>query len=152
MMLPQIASLALNRSTNTNIKTSVKTGKSFLFDFKQGDFIVKDGKIVEIDDTEALKVWIEKILRTEKFRFKVYEKQNRNSEYGINIYDLIIGKTYPKSFIEAEIKREVTDALLRNPLIKSLSNWSIEQDNPMLKIAFKVNLANGETFSQEVNY
>lgn len=153
MMLPQIANLDLNSTINTNSKTSTnKAGKSFLFDFKNGDFVVKDGKLVQVTDIEALEVWIEKILRTEKFKFKVYEKKNRNQEYGINIYDLIIGNTYPNSFIDAEIKREVTDALLRNPLIKSLDNWSIVKDNPTLKVAFRVNLTNGETFSQEVSY
>ncbi len=48
-------------ATNVEMLTA---GKSFLFDFKAGDFVVRDGKLVECDGMDAIKVWIEKILRT----------------------------------------------------------------------------------------
>ena len=32
--------------------------KSFLFDFDTGDFNVRDGKLIECDGIEAVKVWI----------------------------------------------------------------------------------------------
>ena len=32
--------------------------KSYLFDFDSDDFVVRDGKLVECDGIDALKVWI----------------------------------------------------------------------------------------------
>lgn len=144
-MFPEF-SPQLNNIQNT--KTTL--GKSFLFDFDKGDFVVKDGKLVAAENIEALKIWVEKILRTEKFKFKIYKKDTKR-EYGITLQDLIVGYDYPKQFIEAEIKREVTEALLKHPLVSSLDNWSIEKNNPILKISFKVVLKDGNTFNEEVN-
>lgn len=127
-------------------------GKSFLFDFKKGDFILKDGKLVVVDDIEALKVWIEKTLRTEKFKFKIYEKENSRLEYGITLQDLIVGHNYPKEFVESEIKREVTEALLKHPLIEGLDQWKIEKNNPILKVGFTVILMDGRILGSEVNF
>lgn len=129
-----------------------KIDKSFLFDFKNGDFVSKDGKLVKVEDTEALKMWIEKILRTEKFKFKIYSKQDKRLEYGITLQDLIVGYNYQKEFVEAEIKREVAEALLKHPLINNLDNWSIEKNNPVLRIGFRVNLKDGRNIIEEVNY
>ena len=48
-------------------KSDISSGtKSYLFDFTTGDFVVRDGKLIECDGIESIKVWIEKILRTEK--------------------------------------------------------------------------------------
>lgn len=145
-MFPELSELEFeNFSQQQDLS---KIGKSFLFDFKKGDFVLKDGKLVTVEGVEALKIWIEKTLRTEKYRFKVYE----DTDYGITLEDLIVGYDYSQSFIEAEIKREVTEALTKHPMIESLVNWKIEKDNPTLKISFKVNLINGTNFAQEVNF
>ena len=55
--------------------------KSYLFDFDRGDFVVRDGKLIECDGIDAIKVWIEKILRTEKGRYPIYD----NTEYGCHL-------------------------------------------------------------------
>lgn len=142
---------SLETNNTNNQETTQKMGKSFLFDFKTGDFVIRDGKLVEIEDIEALKIWIEKILRTEKFKFKIYKKEDKN-QYGITIQDLIAGYNYPKEFIESEIKREVTEALLKNVLIESLEDWTIEKSNPVLNISFRVVLKDGNSFDKEVSY
>jgi len=131
---------------------SNKIGKSFLFDFEKGDFVLKDGKLVVIEDNEAIKVWIEKVLRTEKFKFKVYEKEDTRLEYGVTLQDLIVGNNYPLEFIQSEMKREVTEALLKHPLIVGLDNWNIEKDNPILRISFKVLIKDGVVLEQEVKF
>ena len=95
---------------------------SFAFDFECGDFVVKDGRVVKSDD---IRIWIEKILRTQKGRFRIYE----NTSYGVDIEDLIIGNNLPLSFIESEIKREVEAALLQNPRIKAVRNLKIINRN-----------------------
>ena len=108
--------------------------RSYLFDFDTGDFIVRDGKLVECDGLEAVKVWIEKILRTEKGRFKIYD----GTVYGCQLEDLIIGNSYSAAFIEAELKREIEEALLQNPQISSVSNIGITRGINSLTVELEV--------------
>lgn len=137
-----------NETTDTS-----NISKSFLFDFKKGDFVLQDGKLIVVENIEALKIWIEKILRTEKFKFKIYENaENREDEYGVTIRDLITGYDYPIEFVKSEIEREITDALLKHPMIENLSEWDIEKENPVLKVSFKVALKDGNILDQEVNF
>lgn len=108
-------------------------GKSFLYDFKKGDFVRRNGKFVEVRGRDALKVWIEKVIRTHRFRFKIY----KDTEYGVLIEDLI-GTTLPRGFVQSELKRELTEAILINELIESLTEWEIEHDGDRLTIRFTV--------------
>ena len=110
--------------------------KSYLFDFDTGEFVVRDGKLVECDGLEAIKIWIEKILRTEKGRFKIYD----DTEYGAKLEDLIIGNSYSVAFIESELKREIEDALLQNPQIRSVTNIQITRDINTLTVDLEVKL------------
>ena len=57
-----------NYKENTNYKAS-NGGKSFYFDFEKGDFNVIDGRLQEINNLEALKLWITKILKTAKLKY-----------------------------------------------------------------------------------
>ena len=110
--------------------------RSYLYDFDTGDFVVRDGKLVECDGLEAIKIWIEKILRTEKGRFKIYD----DTEYGAKLEDLIIGNSYSVAFIESELKREIEDALLQNPQIRSVTNIQITRDINTLTVELEVKL------------
>ena len=108
--------------------------KSYLFDFDSGDFVVRDGKLIECDDIDAIKVWIEKILRTEKDRYSIYN----DTEYGCHLEDLIIGNSYTVEFIEAELKREIEDALKQNSQIKSVTNFQIIRSKHSITVTLEV--------------
>ena len=115
----------------TRVETPAQTGtRSYLFDFNKGDFVVRDGKLVECDGMDALKVWIEKILKTEKGRYRIYD----GTGYGCQLEDLIIGNTYTLEFTEAELKREVEEAILKNPLVISVSNFTLTKTANALTI------------------
>lgn len=120
---------------------------SFLYDFKSGDFVLKNGKLVEVQGIEALKVWIEKALRTELGRFRVYN----GTGYGTSLDDLI-GQNFPVSFFESEIQREINESLLKHPAIESLSTFKLEKSRATLHVKFTVNLVSGLTFEQELTY
>ena len=108
--------------------------KSYLFDFDRGDFVVRDGKLVECDGIDSIKVWIEKILRTEKGRYTIYA----DTEYGCHLEDLIIGNSYTVEFIEAELKREIEDALKQNPQISSVTNFHITRNTNAITVTLEV--------------
>ena len=124
-----------SRSIAVSAQNTKQTGtKSYLFDFEKGDFAVRDGKLVECDGIDAIKVWIEKILRTEKNRYKIYD----GTDYGCQIEDLIIGNSYTAEFIEAELKREIEDALKQNPQIKSVTNFKITRNTNAITVTLEV--------------
>lgn len=127
---------------------TVQIGRSFLFDFSKGDFVVNDGRLVVADDTTAIKVWVEKILRTEKGRYTVYE----NTSFGTSIEDLIVGTNYNIAFTESELKREIEEALLRHPQISGISNFTIIRGISGVTAEFTVVLNNGDAVQSEVSF
>ena len=128
-MFPNSTDITIDNESNTSSGT-----KSYLFDFTTGDFIVRDGKLIECDGIESIKVWIEKILRTEKGRCPIYD----NTEYGCHLEDLIIGNSYTVEFIEAELKREIEDALKQNPRITSVTNFNITRNTNAITVTLEV--------------
>ena len=132
MMFPET-----HNSTVPNNDTVVSNGtKTYLFDFDKGDFVVRDGKLVVCDGVEAIRVWIEKIIRTEKSRYPIYD----GTEYGCHLEDLIIGNNYTVEFIEAELKREIEEALLQNPQISNVSGFQLTRDANSITVTLEVYL------------
>lgn len=112
---------------------------TFDFDFKKGEFKLKNGSPVVLSGEAALKMWINKCLRTQYERYALY----RGKEYGANIEDLVIGKTYGLDFVEAELKREIETALLRHEDIYSMNDFSITREAAGLVVSFSLETAYG---------
>lgn len=142
-MLPVIAELEFEEILDE--QDLPQQGKSFLFDFGTGDFVLRDGKLVEISEKQALQQWINKTIRTARLRFEVYKD---NPEYGVSIDDLI-GSNYPIDFVEKEIENELKETLLQNEQIISLSNFNAEKNESTLTVKFMVNSI-FDDFEQEV--
>ena len=117
-------------------------GKSFLFDWSKGDFILEDGKLTVTEDIDALKVWIEKILRTKRDEYKIYE----NTPYGSRFDDLVVGSTYPLAFIDSELRREIEEALTQNPQIITVSEFVVDRSASNCTVSFIVTLTSGLSF------
>ena len=128
-MFPNSTDITLDNKSDTSSGT-----KSYMFDFENGDFVVRDGKLIECDGISAIKVWIEKILRTEKGRYPIYD----NTEYGCHLGDLIIGNNYTAEFIEAELKREIGDAIKQNTQITSVTNFNITRNINAITVTLEV--------------
>lgn len=123
---------SIKDNTINSDKTTI-TGKSFLFDFSAGDFLLDDtGNLIPINDLEALKIWITKILKTDKNKFVVYDGIN----YGITNLKELITSDYPFEFIKAEIENNVKEVLLKNAAIKSVQNFKFEHNKRLLTVSF----------------
>lgn len=149
-MLPKIADLEFENEEL--LEEDVPTiGKSFLYDFNKGEFVMKDGKLIVLEGIEALKMWIMKVIRTEKFRFRIYEntEYEEDEQYGVTIEDLI-GSNFDREFIEAEIEREVTEALLLHEYIISVDEWKFERTSKKMTVSFVVTTYE-ETLKLEVD-
>lgn len=139
--LPQITQLEFDTSIE---ETTKPRGKSFLFDFNTGQFVLQNGKLVEAKGTDALRIWIEKILRTARDRFLAYDGTN----YGCRNEDLI-GSNFPFDYVREELKRETLEALKQHEEINNISNWQFVRESSIMSISFTVDSIYG-TSQQEV--
>lgn len=144
-MFPTQDSTIENNSIN-NDKTTI-TGKSFLFDFYTGDFVLDDtGNLISVSDFEALKIWITKILKTDKNKFTVYDGTN----YGIVNLKELTTSDYPFEFIKSEIESNVKEVLLKNTAIKSVENFEFERNKRILTISFDCSTIYGTVQSEVI--
>lgn len=142
--------LKVNVNNDTENIETTNYGKSLLFDFTIGDFVVKDGEIQTVEGIEELKQWVKKILITEKNKYKIYEKVgDEDNEYGVSFYEILYSN-YPP-FINAEIQREVTEVLLKNSEIINVYDFNFIRDKRALTVSFTVESIYG-TISEELNF
>ncbi len=133
-MLPQITKLEFQ---NEEVIASPAVHKTFKWDFEAGDFVLKDGKLIEIDGLDYIKVWIEKALRTKKGTL-IYES------YGSEHHGLI-GMVLDREFIKSELQRTIREALLQNEAIISVRNFEFQLEGALLKVKFDVATIYGNT-------
>lgn len=92
------------------------------WDFNHDTFIHdNDGRLKTVTGNEALKVWIYKALKTERYRYMDYLHGDYNAEgnYGVEL-ERFIGTRSNSEISATEIKRYIKDGLLVNPYIKSV--------------------------------
>lgn len=113
--------------------------KTLQFDFEKGDFVIENKKFNILSKSDALRMWIRKILHTQKFCCKAY----KGTAYGIRTDDLVVGKSYGIGFQESELKREVEEALLANDDILSVQSFSVDRKKDRLNITIVLNTVYG---------
>ena len=126
--------------------TPITYGKELVFDFVAGDYIMENGNPKVAEGIEALKVWIEKTIRTARFRFPIYDFQ-----YGCELDD-IIGYDLSRVVLESEIQRVIREALICDDRITDVRDFVIGRGGDWLKISFTVTTTLADTFTQEVSY
>lgn len=119
-----------------------EVGKSFLFDFDRGEFVLRDGRFVEIEGVEVIKQWVHSTLRTEKYKYLIYQ------EHGIELESLIESQL-PYKLFTVEVERAVRGALEAHEHIKAVTDFRFERLKSSLKVTFTVNLTDGLSFGGE---
>lgn len=90
-----------------------------------------------VDETEAMKQAIFKILSTERFLYLIY-----SWNYGIEL-NAVVGKSYP--VFSSEIKRVITEALLADSRITDVTDFQVEQiDKRTAHVSFTAETIFGE--------
>ena len=120
---------------------------TYNFDFKQGEFVMSGGNISVLTAISALRLWIDKTIRTQFGRYSIYNGKN----YGANIEDLVIGKSYGFDFVESELKREIETALLRHEDILGMDKFSVVKKDTVLEVSFTLKTVYGN-IDKEVRY
>ena len=96
------------------------------------------------DERDAVLQAVYLILNVERYAYPIYSRN-----YGSELSDLI-GK--PKDYAMSEMKRRITDALLQDDRITSLSNWEFEMGRKSVQVSFVVHTIYGDVeASKEVD-
>lgn len=127
-------------------KSELEIFKEIAIDFETGEPLIKDGEIIVLEEKEALKVWIWKVLKTERNRYKIYSEN-----YGNDLKENI-GLVYDETTRRAIIQNEIIECLMVNPYITSVNDFTVELDeerrHPVFN--FTVSTIYGEIIDKEV--
>lgn len=104
------------------------------FDFDKNEFVISMGKFVMISGLELIKQKIQKVIRTERNKYKIYDGTN----YGIALEKKLISNTLPLNYVKSEIERAITESLLDIVGVTSVNSFSVEQDGDLLTTEFDV--------------
>lgn len=99
--------------------------KEMAIDFETGEPIIKNNEVVTLEGSEALKVWIWKVLKTERYKYKAY-----TDNYGNELKEQL-GTIYDKTIKDAILENEIRECLGVNPYIIRLHSFSIETSEGM---------------------
>lgn len=116
--------------------------KEVAWDFEKNIPIVEKGDFKIVEGNEAIKTWVYKTMKTERFRYQIY-----SWDYGSELESLL-GQSYTPNLTKAESIRYIKEALLINPYIKNVSNVEVTFSNGTLFIDATLETIYGET---EVN-
>ena len=127
------------------IQPSARTSEAVLplcretaWDFDKGTPIFRAGAPAQVTGKEAVKVWIWKALRTERFRYEIYTRA-----FGADLEGLI-GRAYTDEIKEAEVPRYIRECLLINPYISAVNNIRVSFEKGTLAVTAAVATVYGE--------
>lgn len=117
---------------------TVETEPSKTYKLNTDDSVI----VGKIDETDALKQAIMKILTTERYENLIY-----SWNYGIELQDLY---GQPSDYVMAELEHRISDALTADDRIESVTDYTAEQtDKESIHCAFTVNTVSGERLNIE---
>lgn len=101
-----------------------KLGRVPLYDFKNREYVVRDGKVVEATEDEAIRQWVAFLILTKKDKFEVYE----GTDFGTYIDNYIGMRGNNLGFVASEFEREIEEGCELNPFISGIKDFSMEVD------------------------
>ena len=107
--------------------------KEFAIDFKTGNPIIENKGFKLLEGNEALRVWIYKALKVDRFQYEIY-----SWNFGSEISDLM-GKGYTPALTQSEIKRYIEEALSTNPYIEEVKIEETSFKDNTLSVKLTVN-------------
>ena len=108
------------------------------WNFEKDEPVVENGDFKVIEGNEAIKVWVYKCIKTNKYEHEIY-----SWGYGTELSELI-GQKYSKGLTESEASRFIKEALLINPYILEVNVKSANFNRDVLSANVKVSTIYGE--------
>ena len=145
-ILPKIE--FINYYEKENLKEQKGQGKTFLIDFQKKKMLRSNGKLIKTSDERSVRMWIEKVLLTEKYKWNIY-KSNGPNQYGMKYKSMLLGQRFPTPVLYSEFERELIETMKKNNQIVELKNINILLDKNVLKTNFTVVLKDFKEFEWE---
>ena len=130
---------------NVAIENSLPTFTEYAWDFVNDQFMFANGSHKIVTENEALKVWIYKTLKTERWRYRAYD-----NAYGIEL-EQFIGAYTNNSDNAGEIEQYISEALLINPYIKSIDDIQARIDSDTLTYTIALTTIYGSLIASSGN-
>lgn len=130
----------VNGSTKSDNK---ELGRSFVFNFDTGQFIVGDGKLIDTTREQTIRQWISLCIKSYINKYEVY----KGTGFGVNLEKIIGHKL--NIFYRQVIVTEIQKGLLKNSEIKSVDNIQLTEEKDKLFIAANIKLADNSTLDIE---
>lgn len=117
-------------------------GKAFSWDFTTNDFVIDgNGRLIEIDDRDALVQWIVLALSIQRSAFPVY-----SNNFGMDIEHIIGIDT---NIAEAETQMAIEDALVNSDeRVYLVTDFEFDLSGTTLNVEFRVIPVEGEAILQ----
>jgi phage baseplate assembly protein W len=97
-----------------------------------------------VDGIEAIRQWVRKAIVTPRNTFLIYDDQ-----YGSDLEDLI-AQNLPTELAKVEIQRLITEALIYDDRIASVSNFVVTKESDRVFVDFQVRLSDGLVLQEGV--
>ena len=138
---------------NVNINSEIEQvlpdsqiGRAFLVD-SDGKLVIRDGKLVVADKKLAAQQWIALFLRTKLDKYNVY----KGTDFGmLDLYNLRGRSIIASNYMQAEMKREITEKLEKCKFIRKIDNVQLEFSGHTMVISLTTTLEDGEVIVNEV--
>lgn len=144
-MFPEIDYDFKEEEKQETLLESTTIGRTPLFDFSSGSYVIRDGKIVECSQEEAVRQWVGFLVKTAAEKFPVYD----GTEFGTYIENYIGYKDV--GFVASEIKREVEEKALLNRAIKAIEDFEAEKEGSRLHVTLTVVMQTDEEVEVETD-
>lgn len=138
---------SFRRSCPRRVAESIGRSPAFVFheDGRSDSFQLIDGALVERQGVEAVKQWLELMLRQKPGAIPIY-RTSGTTQPGVEAASL--DRRVPEGWIFAEIERNVRETAAFCPAIRSLDSFKFTRVRRGVEVRFTVRLHTGE--SEEV--
>lgn len=120
----------------------LKLFREVAWNFEKDEPIIENGDFKIVEGNEAIKVWVYKCIKTNRYEHEVY-----SWDYGTELSELI-GQKYSKGLTESEASRYIKESLLVNPYILDVNVANTRFTDDLLSVDIVINTIYGEV---EVN-
>ena len=119
-------------NVSTQTEDELPMLKEYAYDFQKNELLLdENGCTYMTEGNEALRIWIFKALITERFHYTAY-----SFTFGSEIQDQVIGQAMNEEIVKLELERFIIEALMVNPYIKRLDNFTFKNTSTEMEVSF----------------
>lgn len=105
----------------------------YAYDFEKNELLLdKQGHTYLVEGNEALRIWIQKALFTERSHYTAY-----SPAFGSEWQLQLVGQTMDTEILKLEIERFIVEALMVNPYIQRLDNFIFRNSAAGMTVTFE---------------